>query len=376
MRPLTAEDEAALRAIAERHGYFAARGPHTGEGSASRLIDALLAGEVVTLALSPADCRRLVAWLDEAPLPEGRLATVLHSLATQLRLTLPKAAPRTPAPAAMATATTASPPRRGRRSYLTTDEAARYLGLSPARVQELARASEIGRKVDGRWAFTKREIARVKAERERHTLRLSLAPKRKRTTRRRQSFSGSNSRSGRPTRADVQALGYLDQLLAKERRLEQTYELPFRAPQRVATTIHACTRCGQDLLLLIFGDQARDVEGLLAYERLMHEAIVARGLPAYVLGAPEGDGMRDDTPSLLLQVWPTPGEVRRVTPGEWDGLLEQSKMSNNAGGRSGRRSGICVSDTNPRQRITCSADIASGRKRAGERFIAPPLGTS
>ncbi len=54
MRPLTAEDEAALRAIAERHGYFAARGPHTGEGSASRLIDALLAGEVVTLALSPA----------------------------------------------------------------------------------------------------------------------------------------------------------------------------------------------------------------------------------------------------------------------------------------------------------------------------------
>jgi len=59
MRPLTAEDEAALRSIAERHGFLAARGPHTGEGSASRLIDALLAGEVVTLALSPADRRRL-----------------------------------------------------------------------------------------------------------------------------------------------------------------------------------------------------------------------------------------------------------------------------------------------------------------------------
>jgi len=61
MRPLTAEDEATLRAIAERHGFYAARGPHTGEGSASRLIDALLAGEVVTLALTPADRRRLVA---------------------------------------------------------------------------------------------------------------------------------------------------------------------------------------------------------------------------------------------------------------------------------------------------------------------------
>ncbi len=96
MRPLTAEDEAALRAIAERHGYFAARGPHTGEGSASRLIDALLAGEVVTLALTPADRRRLVGWLDDLPPPEGRLATVLGSLAAQLRPTLPKtAAPRT-----------------------------------------------------------------------------------------------------------------------------------------------------------------------------------------------------------------------------------------------------------------------------------------
>ncbi len=53
MRPLTAEDEATLRAIAERHGYFAARGPHTGEGSASRLIAALLAGESATLAHPP-----------------------------------------------------------------------------------------------------------------------------------------------------------------------------------------------------------------------------------------------------------------------------------------------------------------------------------
>jgi len=93
MRPLIAEDEATLRAIAERHGFYAVRGPHTGEGSASRLLDALLAGEVVTLALTPADRRRLVAWLDEAPPAEGRLATVLHSLATQLRPTLPKATP-------------------------------------------------------------------------------------------------------------------------------------------------------------------------------------------------------------------------------------------------------------------------------------------
>ncbi len=94
MRPLTAEDEAALRSIAARHGFYAARGPHTGEGSASRLIAALLTGEVVTLVLTPADRRRLVAWLNEAPPPDGRLVTILRSVATQLRPTLPNAAPR------------------------------------------------------------------------------------------------------------------------------------------------------------------------------------------------------------------------------------------------------------------------------------------
>jgi len=321
MRPLTGEDEATLRAIAERHGYFATRGPHTGEGSASRLIDALLAGEVVTLALTPADRRRLVTWLDEAVPPAGRLATVLHSLAAQLRPTLPKAA-KTATPRAPTTTKATTPPT-ARRGHLTTDEAARRLGLSPARVQELARADEIGRKVDGRWAFTAREIARVQGERDRRALRLSLTPKRKHATRRRRSSSGSDSRSGRLTRADVQAMGYLDQLLAEERRLEQTYSLPFRAPQRVATTVHACTRCGQDLLLLIFGDQARDEDGLLAYGRLMHDAISARGLPAYILGAPKGDGALDDTPSLLLRVWPEPGAPQQVTPGAWDSLVEQ-----------------------------------------------------
>ncbi len=190
-------------------------------------------------------------------------------------------------------------------------------------MQELARAGEIGRKIDGRWTFTEREIARVQGERDRRALRLSLTRTRpqKRTTRRRRASSGSGS--GRLTRDDMQAMEHLDRLLAEERRLEQTYSLPFRAPQRVATTVHACARCGQDLLLLIFGDQARDEEGLLAYGRLMHEAIAARGLPAYVLGAPEGDGARDDTPSLLLQVWPEPDEPRRVTPGTWDSLLEQ-----------------------------------------------------
>lgn len=183
MRPLTAQDEATLRAVAERHGYLAARGPHAGEGSASRLIDALLTGDIVTLALTPADRRRLVAWLDALPPPDGRLATVLRSVAAQLRPTLPSATPPAPLPGTSPSSTVP----KARRGRLTTDEAARRLGLSAARVQELARAGEIGRKVDGRWVFTEREIDRVKGERERRAFRLSLAPKRKRKARRRRS---------------------------------------------------------------------------------------------------------------------------------------------------------------------------------------------
>jgi len=108
MRPLRAEDEATLRTIAARHGYRAARGPHTGAGSASRLLDALLAGEVVTLALSPADRYRLIAWLDDPDAP--RPAAALRSLATQLRATLPAdqdqgAHPHVPAPESLPTPT-------------------------------------------------------------------------------------------------------------------------------------------------------------------------------------------------------------------------------------------------------------------------------
>ncbi len=62
---------------------------------------------------------------------------------------------------------TAPPSPKARPGHLTTDDAARRLDLSPARVQELARAGEIGRKIDGRWTFMEREIARVQGERDR-----------------------------------------------------------------------------------------------------------------------------------------------------------------------------------------------------------------
>ncbi len=323
MRPLKAHEEAALRRIAERHGFLAQRGPHTGEGSATRLIDALITGDIVTLALTPADRRRLVEWLDTQPRPAGRLTTILGSLADQLRSTLPPSTSRTILPAPPPTSVPAARPARST-GRLTTAQAAERLGLSPGRVQELARAGEIGRKDDGRWTFSATEIARCKEERDRRDLLFSLrypqpTPKRKRKRRTAQ----RRSASGRFTKADVAAMGLLDQLLAQERNLERTYALPFRAPHHTATTIHTCTRCGQDLLFLIFGDRADDAEGLAAYGRLLQEPITAHGLPAYVLGRPRGDAHSDGTPSLLRQVWPELGETQAVTPAQWDELLAQ-----------------------------------------------------
>jgi hypothetical protein len=63
-------DEAALRAIAERHGYMAERGPHAREGSSS-LVDALVAGELVTISVTPGERKKLLRWLEQA-LPDGR----------------------------------------------------------------------------------------------------------------------------------------------------------------------------------------------------------------------------------------------------------------------------------------------------------------
>src|ERR1700730_12158805 len=66
----------------------------------------------------------------------------------------------------------------------------------------------------------------------------------------------------RLTNADTQALNLLDRLVEEDRRIEQKYNLPFRSPRQVATSLRQCVHCGKDIALLIFGDLAKDVAGL------------------------------------------------------------------------------------------------------------------
>ena len=127
-------------------------------------------------------------------------------------------------------------------------------------------------------------------------------------------------KSGRLTKADMQALTMLDRLVEEDRRIEQKYNLPFRSPRQVATSLQQCTHCRKDIALLIFGDEASDVAGLEAYARLTADLIKLTALPAYVI-APPSDSRDLDSPALLLKVSPSQEESGFTTPAQWERLI-------------------------------------------------------
>jgi hypothetical protein len=126
----------------------------------------------------------------------------------------------------------------------------------------------------------------------------------------------------RLSKADKQALTMLDRIIETDRKIEQTYSLPFRAPRQVATSLQPCVHCHKDIALLIFGDYATDAAGLEAYARLTADLIQHTALPAYVI-APPGDPGDLDSPALLLKVYPSQGEPGLTTPPAWEALIRR-----------------------------------------------------
>lgn len=127
-------------------------------------------------------------------------------------------------------------------------------------------------------------------------------------------------KSNRLSKADMQALTMLDRLVEEDRRIEQKYNLPFRSPRQVATSLQQCAHCGKDIALLIFGDLAKDVAGLEAYARLTADLMKQTDLPVYVI-APPSDPRDLDSPALLLKVYPNQEELGFTTPPEWEALI-------------------------------------------------------
>jgi hypothetical protein len=128
--------------------------------------------------------------------------------------------------------------------------------------------------------------------------------------------------SNRLTQADKQALTMLDRLVEEDRRIEQKYNLPFRSPRQVATSLQPCVHCNADIALLIFGDLAKDVAGLEAYARLTDDLIKQKALPTYII-APPSDPNDLDSPALLLKVYPQQEEPMMTTPPEWEALIKK-----------------------------------------------------
>jgi hypothetical protein len=133
--------------------------------------------------------------------------------------------------------------------------------------------------------------------------------------------ASSQKNSNRLTGSDMQALSMLDRLIEEDRRIEEKYHLPFRSPRQVATSLQSCVHCHKDIALLIFGDSAKDSEGLKAYARLTEELMQQIALPTYVI-APPSNSNDLDSPALLLKVDANQEEAIFTTPPEWEQLIK------------------------------------------------------
>src|SRR5690349_15868161 len=105
------------------------------------------------------------------------------------------------------------------------------------------------------------------------TARAAAGKTKKKATTKKSGTKKPQRRNSRLNKADMQALTLLDQLVAEDRRVEQQFNLPFRLPRQVATSFQSCAHCDKDIALLIFGDFAKDIEGLKAYARLIADLI-------------------------------------------------------------------------------------------------------
>ena len=274
MRVVKAAEEAILRSLAARHGFMAESGPYAGEGSASRLITALIAGEVSTVLLTPGELRKLVRWLETAssPAPDD-LTGILDKLIPQLRAALPSTGANKAVPAKKASSRAAK--------RLSVKEAAALLELSTSRVQELARQMVIGRKIDGRWTFTRSELLRYQQEALIHKQARALRAgrPRRRSTRR---------SSDRFTRDDMDLLSVLDTAVDARRRLDRSFSLAPIQSGRMHYATHACQRCGEPVLLVVFGGQVVTPFDCEEYRQLLSEELMMHNLPSYVLSEAQG----------------------------------------------------------------------------------------
>ena len=97
---------------------------------------------------------------------------------------------------------------------------------------------------------------------------------------------------------------------------------PSASPKRVATKLMQCERCGANVALLIFADDATDHGGLEDYARLMYPKVVELDVPTWVIGPPIESEPSPESPADILKIWPEREAIRQLRPDEFNPIIE------------------------------------------------------
>lgn len=97
---------------------------------------------------------------------------------------------------------------------------------------------------------------------------------------------------------------------------------PAAPPKRVATELVQCEKCGTNVALLIFADDATDRGGLEDYARLMYAKVVELNVPTWVIGPPLESEPSPDTPADILKIWPERETICQLRPDEFNPIIE------------------------------------------------------
>jgi hypothetical protein len=97
---------------------------------------------------------------------------------------------------------------------------------------------------------------------------------------------------------------------------------PPASPKRVATELVQCERCGANVALLIFADDATDRGGLEDYARLMYQKVVELNVPTCVIGPPIDSEPSPESPADIMKICPEREALCQLRPDEFNPIIE------------------------------------------------------
>jgi hypothetical protein len=95
--------------------------------------------------------------------------------------------------------------------------------------------------------------------------------------------------------------------------------------QVVENQLYPCDTCNRTVAMVIYGDKATDEGRFEDYARGMYGAIRDHNVPAWIVGPPSSPD--PDADAEVLKVWPTREPIRRISPDDFNAMLEELMRS-------------------------------------------------